>query len=282
IDETQILLRDSPLKLLEVAENGDVQEFQRLLSADRLSLLVWDDKGRTAAHLAASKNHVGILKIIAKIETQFGDPDEDGNTPLHFAVDSEAVDAISFILTHGADGDVLNKKLQSPLHLAAELGRVTSLKALANHSSLLDVNLPGECGRTPLHSACIQDQPECVKILIEELGASPHVACSDSVLPVHDAAKYGSWNALGALLSSAEKFDCPVEEMLNFQDVDGNVALHFALQSRDIKTVQLCLESGAKISATQNDLSTAVHLACAQGSTEIVKLMFTLQPEEKA
>jgi len=46
--------------------------------------------------------------------------------------------------------------------------------------------------------------------------------------------------------------------------------------------VELCLRSGAKISTQQHDLSTPVHLACAQGAIEIVRLMFCMQPSEKA
>lgn len=42
------------------------------------------------------------------------------------------------------------------------------------------------------------------------------------------------------------------------------------------------MRSGAKISTQQHDLSTPVHLACAQGAIDIVKLMFGLQPNEKA
>lgn len=47
------------------------------------------------------------------------------------------------------------------------------------------------------------------------------------------------------------------------------------------QAVELCLRSGAKISTQQHDLSTPVHLACAQGAIDIVKLMFGLQPAEK-
>lgn len=47
------------------------------------------------------------------------------------------------------------------------------------------------------------------------------------------------------------------------------------------QAVELCLKSGAKISTQQHDMSTPVHLACSQGAIDIVKLMFSLQPEEK-
>lgn len=69
--------------------------------------------------------------------------------------------------------------------------------------------------------------------------------------------------------------------MISFYDSEGNVPLHSAVHGGDIKAVELCLKSGAKISTAQQDLSTPVHLACAQGALEIVKLMFSMQPDEK-
>lgn len=47
------------------------------------------------------------------------------------------------------------------------------------------------------------------------------------------------------------------------------------------QAVELCLKAGAKISTQQHDNSTPVHLACAQGALEIVRLMFALQPHLK-
>lgn len=56
------------------------------------------------------------------------------------------------------------------------------------------------------------------------------------------------------------------EEMMSFFDSEGNVPLHSAVHGGDIKAVELCLKSGAKISKQQHDRSTPVHLACAQVS----------------
>lgn len=52
--------------------------------------------------------------------------------------------------------------------------------------------------------------------------------------------------------------------MISLYDNEGNVPLHSAVHGGDIKAVELCLRSGAKISTQQHDLSTPVHLACAQ------------------
>ncbi|CAH2985204.1 unnamed protein product [Chilo suppressalis] len=82
-------------------------------------------------------------------------------------------------------------------------------------------------------------------------------------------------------LQWGESKGCTREQMISLYDNEGNVPLHSAVHGGDIKAVELCLRSGAKISTQQHDLSTPVHLACAQGALEIVKLMFTMQPKEK-
>ncbi|CAF4480344.1 unnamed protein product, partial [Didymodactylos carnosus] len=48
-----------------------------------------------------------------------------------------------------------------------------------------------------------------------------------------------------------------------------------------MEAIQICLTNGAKIDDQQDDLSTPAHLACAQGSLELLKLMFDCQQELK-
>lgn len=60
--------------------------------------------------------------------------------------------------------------------------------------------------------------------------------------------------------------------MISFFDAEGNVPLHSAVHGGDIKAVELCINSGAKISTQQHDLSTPVHLACAQVSDALAPI----------
>lgn len=116
---------------------------------------------------------------------------------------------------------------------------------------------------------------------MEKFDASPRKPCNNGYYPIHEAAKNASSKSLEVFLQWGESRGCSRAEMISFFDSEGNVPLHSAVHGGDIKAVELCLKSGAKISTQQHDLSTPVHLACAQGATEIVKLMFRLQPEEK-
>lgn len=117
---------------------------------------------------------------------------------------------------------------------------------------------------------------------ITQFGASPRQPCNNGYYPIHEAAKNASSKTLEVFLQWGESQGCSRDEMISFYDAEGNVPLHSAVHGGDLKAVELCIKSGAKISTQQHDLSTPVHLACAQGATEIVKIMFKMQPEEKS
>ncbi|RZF44246.1 hypothetical protein LSTR_LSTR003886 [Laodelphax striatellus] len=276
------LLTDSPYRILRAAESGNLEDFNKLFSAEPARLGVRDSKGRAAAHQAAARNKVNILQFIANHGGDLSIRDHVGNTPLHIAVEYEALDVIEYLLQAGVDTSILNNKQQAPIHIATELNRVSVLQLMAKYKDRIDMRQGGEHGRTALHLAAIYDHDQCAKILISELGACPRRPCNNGYYPIHEAAKNASSRTMEVFLQWGESRGCSREEMISFYDAEGNVPLHSAVHSGDFKAVELCLKSGAKISTQQHDLSTPVHLACAQGAIDIVRLMFGLQPQEKA
>ncbi|XP_049819373.1 transient receptor potential cation channel subfamily A member 1 [Aethina tumida] len=275
------LMSESPYRILRAAESGNLEIFQRLYFADTTRLTIKDPRGRTAAHQAAARNRVNILQFILAHGGDLNDQDNAGNTPLHIAVEHSALDVVDYLLQMDVRTDILNEKKQAPIHLATELDKVSVLEVMGRHKEKIEIQLGGEHGRTALHIAAIYDHEDCAKILISEFGASPKKPCNNGYYPVHEAAKNASSKTLEVFLQWGESRGCSREEMISFYDSEGNVPLHSAVHGGDIKAVELCLRSGAKISTQQHDLSTPVHLACAQGATEIVKLMFKMQPDEK-
>ncbi|XP_035438055.2 transient receptor potential cation channel subfamily A member 1 isoform X2 [Spodoptera frugiperda] len=275
------LLAESPFRILRAAESGNVEDFMRLYLSEPSRLAVRDGRGRTAAHQAAARNNTNILHFINNYGGDLNAKDNFGNTPLHIAVENVALDAIEFLLQHRVDTNILNDKSQGALHLATELNRVSVLQTFAKYKDQFNVELGGEHGRTALHFAAIHDHDICAKILITDLGAECKRACNNGYYPIHEAAKNASSRTMEVFLQWGESKGCTRESMISLYDNEGNVPLHSAVHGGDIKAVELCLKSGAKISTQQYDLSTPVHLACAQGALEIVKLMFTMQPTEK-
>lgn len=107
-----------------------MDDFKRLYQADNTRLSLQDGKGRTAAHQAAARNRVNILRYIRdqnggnlkslqvfqinhhkNLENvsnfysfrfcyiDFNIRDNAGNTPLHMAVELDSYDALDFLLS---------------------------------------------------------------------------------------------------------------------------------------------------------------------------------------
>ncbi|XP_055621544.1 transient receptor potential cation channel subfamily A member 1 isoform X6 [Toxorhynchites rutilus septentrionalis] len=275
------LLSESPYRILRAAESGNLDEFIRLYEGDNSRLAVRDSRSRTAAHQAAARNRVSILSFIHVQGGDLNAQDMFGNTPLHVAVENDALDAMEHLLQIPVVTNILNEKKLAPVHLATELNKVKCLQVMGKFRDVIDIQQGGEHGRTALHLAAIYDNEECARILISEFGACPRKPCNNGYYPIHEAAKNASSKTMEVFFQWGESKGCTREEMISFYDSEGNVPLHSAVHGGDIKAVELCLKSGAKISTQQHDLSTPVHLAAAQGAIEIVKLMFLMQPQEK-
>ncbi|KAK5642668.1 hypothetical protein RI129_008835 [Pyrocoelia pectoralis] len=280
-EHTICLIAESPYRILKAAESGNLETFQRLYFADPSRLVIRDPRGRTAAHQAAFKNRTNILQFITAHGGDLNMQDNLGNTPLHVAVEAEALDAVDYLLQLEVNTSILNEKKQAVIHLVTELNKVGVLEIMmSRHKDKIDIQQGGEHGRTALHLAAIYDHDECARILTQ-FGACPRQPCNNGYYPIHEAAKNASSKTLEVFLQWGESNGCSREEMISFYDAEGNVPLHSAVHGGDLKAVELCIKSGAKISMQQHDLSTPVHLACSQGATEIVKVMFKLQPDEK-
>lgn len=96
------------------------------------------------------------------------------------------------------------------------------------------------------------------------MGAQCKLQCNNGYYPIHEAAKNASSRTMEVFLQWGESEGCTREKMMSLHDNEGNVPLHSAVHGGDIRAVELCLRSGAKISEQQYDFSTPVHLACAQ------------------
>ncbi|XP_058456834.1 transient receptor potential cation channel subfamily A member 1-like [Malaya genurostris] len=87
-----------PELVLQAAQNGDLEEFKRLIDGDPRRLMVKDTSGRTPAHLAAAKDDVAILSFIYDHGGDLNEQDSSLNSPLHEAIENDSLDAIEFLL----------------------------------------------------------------------------------------------------------------------------------------------------------------------------------------
>ncbi|XP_077991580.1 transient receptor potential cation channel subfamily A member 1-like [Glandiceps talaboti] len=272
-------IKDSPFRILKVAAAGNLDEFRRIYKKHPERLNIEDSKGARAIHHAAGRNKVNIIEFILEHKEDINVIDSNGDTPLHWAAEKDRVKAIDFLIENGADTSILNYRNHSPLHVAVETSNVDSVEAFCKHPDV-DIDVKGDLGQTPLHYCAIKDN---ILIATKLTEFKPRLCARDSngLSPIHCAATNASAKVLKVLLDEVEKLGYTRDLVLNFVDKERNAAIHAAVNGGDRDAVKLCLENGARIDVQQTDHSTPVHLACSQGSLDMIKMMFSLQDKER-
>ncbi|XP_076315881.1 transient receptor potential cation channel subfamily A member 1-like [Tachypleus tridentatus] len=256
-------------------------EFENIYNKIPNLLEFQDSSGQHVLHHAASRNNVDIVQFILDHGGDINSRDKNGNTALHLAVANNALETLNCLLSYHADSNVLNKDLKGAIHVATENNKIRLLQGMAKYKKNIDGSLKGKFGRTALHVAAASDFADCARLLIRQLGGQITTPCDNGYCPIHDAVKNGSINTIKVLLEEGELMGITQVEMLTLRDFEGNTALHTAVNMGNIDTLITCLQRGSPINIQQRDLLTPVHLACAEGATEVVRLMFTAKPEDK-
>ena len=153
-------LAEAPLYVAVV--RGDINEVDRLLkdgvSPNQTAML-----GRTALIAAVGGDHPLIAK---RLLDAGADPEQRNNygwAPLHHAISpsSANLDMIEILVRHGANVDVTDRHLRTPLHRAAQFGHVEAVRLLLRLGA--DPGARDENGWTPLDRA--RAHPTIVEIL---------------------------------------------------------------------------------------------------------------------
>nr|XP_020455683.1 transient receptor potential cation channel subfamily A member 1 [Monopterus albus] len=234
-----------------------------------------DECGASPLHHAAGGGHVNLIQFITSVITsqELNSCDEQGNVPLHWAVENNQAESCRTLLDLGANPNILNKVLLSPLHLAVNLGYNILVELLVSYS-ITDCNLEGDLGNNPLMLACSINNCEAIRILMKH-GAR---LCQQNKLghyPIHAAAFSGAKKAMEEILKNGEELGYSILTHINYLDKSNSSPLHLAVRGGNLETIRCCIANGAKVDQQQNDRSTPLHLACTQGATEVVKLMLS-------
>jgi ankyrin repeat protein len=110
-------------------------------------------QGRTPLHYAALANDIDALSRLLSEGADPNVPDRDGFTALHFAAQQEAVAAARALLAAGAEVDPVNNYGNTPLWMAVvnSRGRGELIGLLRRHGA--DPWHPNSTGHTPAGTA---------------------------------------------------------------------------------------------------------------------------------
>jgi hypothetical protein len=150
--------------------------------------------------------------LVRPLLLQHGAPadvqDDEGDTPLHYALREGSVSAVAALLEHGADPALPNFDLEAPLHFAS------LVRSPAASQGSLQTAYPHTLSQYP------QVDVDLVRGLLKA-GAKLCATDATEATPLHWAAEVGAGSVLTALLEAGAQSE--------LRDVHGHMALAYAL-----------------------------------------------------
>lgn len=199
---------------------------------------------RSALHFAVQKNAVKCVQLLLQYGANPNPPQIYVETPLHIAAEMGFVECLKALLDAAADvSSMMGNKRNTALHLAAEDDFADCVKALIDAGA--NVNAKNSDDQTPLHVACLSQSVETVELLIKH-GADAGAIYRDGRTALHASIvkETSSWDCTRILLES--KVD------VNRADHFGYTPLHIAALNEFSSCAFMLIEFGADITARTN------------------------------
>lgn len=243
---------------------GHVDAVKALISGG-CDLVAPDDTGATALHIALQHGKLksaAVLLTSKRAKLTANARDNEGRTPLFWAVYSKSVPALA-LLAPTAELTSLDNDGISALHAAVAIASSDVVAFLLQRGTPVDI-LSRE-GRTPLMHAI--ETPGLHHIVDELLGSGASVTTIDSEgkTPLHYAAIAGNADYVG--LFTDRHAD------IRAVDARGETALHYAAFFGHLDVVVLLVQLGASVNAVDLDGVAPLHWACMHGYVDIVSVL---------
>ncbi|KGO77047.1 NACHT nucleoside triphosphatase [Penicillium italicum] len=183
-------------------------------------------------------------------------------SPLYYAAWLDLTDTMDLLLqSKNCSINELGNFGRTPLIAACERGNLKAAKKLLEYDA--DLEMSGDNEHTPLHAAACNGHAEVVKLLLEK-GARIRNGSDGSRTPLYCACSNGHHQVAQMLLQREP-------EMIATHE--GLIPLVAASEGGFLDIVQLLIQKGADISASDSFRETPLYVACENGHIEVVRLL---------
>ena len=154
--------------LYEAVEDGHATIAEMLLEAGADANKKPYGYGKNSAlMLAIIQKNNNLVKALLENGANTNVTDDNGWTPLAYAVERGNIHLVKLLLEHGADTNMIipDASCPTPLFIATSRDNLFIMQSLINAGA--DVNLSTDSqGNTPLHIGAMRNNVQCIKCLI--------------------------------------------------------------------------------------------------------------------
>lgn len=240
--------------LMLAVELGHSAIVELLLKRAEINVNEQDPNGQTALFLATryydlSQDRLSIVELLLeRPEIDLDLADETGRSPLNLAVKYELYTIVERLLTRGADPMLKDDHGGGTAILRAiDTGNIPIVELLLEHVGELGLDrCVDDDGRSLLHGACAQGEPDLVRLL-KGKSLDPNAPDRNGLTPLHEASRYGKVEVARTLLE-----ELGAEPTI--QDNFGRTPFTLAWQYQKTDIMDL-LQSNDKVIIKQSDYS---------------------------
>lgn len=218
----------------------------------------WSD--RTPVHEAAAQGRALQLQQLIRDGAAVNIVAVNSITPLHEACIQGQTRCVQLLLEAGAEVDARNIDGSTPLCDACAAGNLECVKLLLEHGATVN---PPLFTFSPLHEACMGGNAECVQLLIDK-GARMEAHDCHYGTPLHVSCARNHYECAKVLLNAGA----------NVQAIKlHETALHHAAKEGNLSLIELLVEFGGSVHATDNRLRKPIQYT-REGSPSYLCLQF--------
>lgn len=198
--------------------------------------------------------------------------DNQGRAPLHVSIESKQLTSVIFLLVHGADPTLPNSRGETAFDLAENTKDERLIRVLSAHGASLNT-VESQLERR-LHLAILRDDLVQVGIRLVK-GEDVHTRDPERQwTPLHVATINGSHEQMDLFIALGAE--------VNARDSIGQMPLHFAAESGDVRALQTLIRADADVNAAiKNNGATALQMAVLSSSIEAVRLLLESDADPK-
>jgi len=187
------------------------------------------------------------------------------------SVEDDKIDAVKLFLKSGMSASARGVNGRTPLHSAANFGRLEIAKLLIESGA--DVNAQNDTGATPLFLAVLTGHRDIAKLLVSR-GADVNKKTRDGKAPLSLALEQGDPEMIAVLIEGGVDVKSKKE--------DGSTVLHEAcgIPKFPFAAVKQLVSAGAKPDVKNNAGLTPIDIAKKAGNKEIVDYLSTLDKKD--
>ncbi|WP_214749041.1 MULTISPECIES: ankyrin repeat domain-containing protein [unclassified Exiguobacterium] len=250
--------------LNDYAFQGELKKVRKAIkNGAEIDLL--DEEGYSPLHWAIQEGYLDIVRLLIESGADLEKQNREGFSPLHIALLDNQTEIAIEIIQQGVSFEIDTDGYNALHVVASKTGNSKILKALAREAQYINRFDGDGDGYAPLHYAAQENKVKCINVLLQA-GADVNLRTVHGFTPLHTAAGEGHVKAVKALIEGQAEVEAE-------NPLDSHATpLMLAVSYDHAKVVHELLQHGADLNHQDANGKTAIDYAKEYKNKKILKL----------